>query len=205
MTKRVTAGAVSAGGRARRPLKYGAKTYKAGQFVPTGARKKAFKLRSVAATKGWSTRRLRLDKLRYKQKLYRSTRVLLVAPRQSSAKTPTPLFEIGVFVYSGIEGQHSPTSLSMSSETRRALKLVLKHELNWNEASFDLKMVSETDAMHEHWEDNVRVDADEANVPLDEMQRYMLWYEPGGGTFKGMSVDRTDFDEAWFKRLEKRK
>ena len=42
----------------------------------------------------------------------------------------------------------------------------------------------------------------------DDPQRYMLWYrQTGGGAtpYKGMSKERTDYDEQWFKERERSK
>ena len=113
----------------------------------------------------------------------------------------TQLFEVGAFVYSRMHGEYTPADLD--TVVRNALNLILEQELNWDKKSFNRKMNAEQS--REHWEDNVRVDADEANVPLDSIRRYMLWYEPGGGTFGNMTRENTRYDEAFFRRLEKGK
>ena len=224
MVKRITPQAVTKSGRARRVLQYGKKVYKPGQFVPAGATKKAFKLRSLAAFKGWATRRFKIRSLRalkgwltrkttaekrplpskeaaplFERKAYRTMRVVLIEPKSPTLKTPVPLFEVGIYIYSQAQGAHTPASLK--DELDRALELALT-ELNWEHGDFWRRMTVRHS--REHFEDNVRVDADEATVGYDSAQRYMLWYTPDGGTFKGMTHDRTDYDESYFKRIERR-
>jgi hypothetical protein len=121
-------------------------------------------------------------------------------PTRPTINTPSPLFEIGIFVFSKTEGRYSPEKMNKALAESVFLAL---DELGWSKAGFREVFQTEQELMHAS--DNERVDKDEQIGPLDYAQRYMFWYTRRGGTFGGMDSAHTKYDEDYFKGLEKKR
>ena len=208
-TSKLTGRSVNRIGQAQKALRIGGKVYRKGQFVPEKARIKASKLRSEqarhAAEMRWA--KIRFEPMPVKKirpvakigKLYRTMIVWEAVPTRPTINTPTPLFEIGIFVFSHTKGKYSPGKLNKALAESVFLAL---DELGWTKAGFREVFQTEQELMHAS--DNERVDKDEQIGPLDSAQRYMFWYERGGHTFGDMDAAHTKYDEEYFKGLEAR-